>query len=90
MEAARLVILVCSAAALLVWALVLKRCSIKRRAQAVLMLTWILHGALFTLAAICHWVEPVHLNLWSSIVRTHALVAVIALAIDILTDGGCE
>jgi hypothetical protein len=90
MVAVRIAVLLCAVAATVAWMLVWRKCSIKRRAQAVLILSWTAHVALFTVAAQCHWCDPATLNLWSGAVRAHGLLASLFLAIDMLTDGGCD
>ena len=90
MVAVRVAVFLCAVAASVGWLLVWRRCSTKRRAQAVLILSWTVHAGLFTLAAQYHWCQPTVLNLWSSIARAHGLLASLFLAVDLLTDGGCD
>jgi len=90
MVAVRIAVLLCAVAASVAWVLVWRRCHIRQRARAVLILSWTVHTALFTLAAQCHWCDAVTLNLWSSITRAHGLVAASVLALDLLTDDGCD
>lgn len=89
MVAVRVAVFLCAVVATVGWVLVWRRCSIKQRARAVLVLSWTVNTALFTIAAQYRLFDFVQLNLWSSITRAHGLLASAFLAIDLLTDGGC-
>jgi hypothetical protein len=86
MVSARIVVFICAAVASVAWVLVWRRCDLQDRARAVVILSWTVHTALFTIAAQCRWCSPATLNLWSSITRAHGLLASLVLALDMLTD----
>ena len=83
----RCVVLFLALADSVLWVLVWRRCRIRQRARAVLMLTWTLQTLLFTVAAQCQWFAPEVLNVWSSITRAHGLIVTGVFAIDLLTAG---
>ena len=83
----RCVVLFLALADSVLWVLVWRRCRIRQRARAILILTWTLHTLVFTLAAQAQWVEPLDLNIWSNITRAHGLVAAGVLGFDLLTAG---
>jgi hypothetical protein len=82
--AVRLTVIVIAAAAATAWWLVWWRCALPVRARAVLPGLWALHVLVFTVVAKFRLLPAVDLNLWSSAVRIHGLIASIVLAVDYL------
>lgn len=82
--AVRLTVMMIAATAATAWWLVWRRCALPARARALLPGLWALHVLVFTVTAQFHLLPAADLNLWSSAVRIHGLIASIVLAVDYL------
>ena len=82
LDGAQIVTIVLAVLCLIWWTVAWYRCGAIARAQSTAAALWALHVIAFSVAALFRWPNVRWLNVWSSALHIHGLIAWIVLAAD--------